>query len=123
VPLAFYYDALGVLDVGMVPLESSVFNKCKSGLKIAEFAARGIPAVATPSPATVALRREGYPVLFADSPREWYTHLAALLRDPDLRAEMSQAAYETARRLSLENQADQWERAWLRAQRRSRVRA
>lgn len=122
VPLHYYYDALGVLDIGVVPLETSVFNRCKSALKVAEFAARGIPSVATPSPANVALRREGYPVLFADSPREWHSHLMSLLRDTDLRAEMAAGCLDTARRHTLEGHVDQWERAWLRAaNRRTRL--
>ena len=122
VPIEHYYDALGILDVGLVPLETSVFNKCKSALKIAEMASRGVPVVATPTPANVALAREGYPVLFADSPREWYTHLTTLLRDPDRRAQMTNDGLDAARRWSLENQAGVWAAAWQRAaSRRTRL--
>lgn len=115
VPIHAYYDALGILDVGLVPLETSVFNKCKSGLKVAEFAARGIATIATPTPANVALAKEGYPVLFADSPREWSAHLTRLLKDPDLTAEIADRGREAARSWSLENQVEVWGRAWERA--------
>jgi glycosyltransferase involved in cell wall biosynthesis len=123
-PLDAYYAGLSRLDVGMVPLEESVFNRCKSGLKAAEFAAVGVPVVVTPTPAHTALAREGFPLYTADSPREWHEQLTALLTVPEIRAAASELAYNAARRHTLENHIEEWAETWQRAAvRRTRLSA
>jgi glycosyltransferase involved in cell wall biosynthesis len=114
-PLDAYFGGISRLDVGMVPLEESVFNRCKSGLKAAEFAAVGVPAVVTPTPAHTALAREGFPLYTAETPREWHEQLTALLTIPEIRAAASELAYSAARRHMLENHAEEWAETWQRA--------
>lgn len=121
-PMDRYFGALTQLDVGLVPLEDSLFNRCKSGLKASELSAAGVPVVATPTPAHTELAKEGFPLLTADSPREWYEQLHRLITIDDLRAETAERALEAARRHSMENHVEQWATAWQRAaQRRSRL--
>jgi hypothetical protein len=42
-------DITAVMDIGLVPLEMNRFNECKSNLKGMEYAAAGIPCVASPT--------------------------------------------------------------------------
>lgn len=119
-----YFGGLSLLDVGLVPLEDSTFNKAKSGLKMAEYAARGVPAVATPTAANRLLAREGYPVLWATSPREWVEQVGRLLEGEEERLAMGAAARDAAERHTLEAHAEEWAVAWERAAlRRTRLSA
>jgi glycosyltransferase involved in cell wall biosynthesis len=121
-PIEQYFDALNRLDVGLIPLEDSLFNRCKSGLKAAELAAAGVPVVASPTPAHTALAREGFPLLTAEKSREWYEQTRQLLTVPDLRAELAEKAHQAACTHTLENHIERWAGAWQRAAvRRSRM--
>jgi glycosyltransferase involved in cell wall biosynthesis len=123
-PLDSYFDGLAQLDVGVVPLEDSLFNRCKSGLKACEFAAVGIPVVITPTPAHTALAREGFPLPTAETPREWYEQTKALVENPELRALSADAAHMAALVHTMENHVGDWVDAWQRAaQRRTRMSA
>lgn len=114
-PLDSYHSGLAQLDVGLVPLEESLFNRCKSGLKAAEFAAVGVPVVVTPTPAHTALAREGYPLPTAESPREWYEQTKALVEHPELRAVQADLAHAAAMIHTMENHIEEWATAWQRA--------
>lgn len=121
-PLEAYFDGLSRLDVGVVPLEDSLFNRCKSGLKATEFAAVGVPVVVTATPAHTTLAREGFPLPTADSPREWYEQTKALVENPDLRATAGELAHTAAVAHTMENHIEEWAAAWQRAaQRRTRM--
>ena len=86
VPIFEYPDLFGPLDIGLVPLRDIPFNRAKSWIKGLEYAAAGVPFVAseTPEYRRLALR---YGIgRLAKRGREWTRHLAALL-DDDVRAE------------------------------------
>jgi hypothetical protein len=72
------------MDIGIVPLSDHVFNHSKSFLKGLEYAASGIPFVASWSPEYQFLADAGVGRV-ARSQEEWEYHLSELL-DPDLRA-------------------------------------
>lgn len=119
-----YHMALTLLDVGVVPLERSVFNSAKSGLKAAEYAAQGVPSVVTPTPANRALAREGYPLVFAENPGQWYDALRVLVSHADARAEAGAVSLDVAKAHTLENHIGEWVSAWERAvSRRARLTA
>lgn len=120
--LTEYFGGLAQLDIGVVPLEDSLFNRCKSGLKASEFAAVGVPVVITPTPAHTALAREGFPLPTAETSREWYEQTKALIENPELRAEQAERAHTAARAHTMENHVEEWVGAWQRAaQRRTRM--
>jgi glycosyltransferase involved in cell wall biosynthesis len=81
VPLSDYYQTIAdAVDVGIVPLEQSTFNNAKSWLKGLEFAALGIPAVATPTPEYKLLSAYGG-VELATSPGDWRKKVGDLVRN------------------------------------------
>jgi hypothetical protein len=72
------------MDIGIVPLSGHEFNRSKSFLKGLEYAASGIPFVASWSPEYQLLADAGVGRV-ARNQEEWEYHLSELL-DPDMRA-------------------------------------
>ncbi len=100
--------------IGVVPLEDTRFNRCKSNIKWLEFAAAGVPAVfsrVAPYAACVEHGVTGF--LAGTDPREWIEPLEALVRDPARRARVAAAAREeVVARFAPEAGARRYEHAW-----------
>lgn len=122
VPIDRYLSALSCIDIALVPLADTPFNRAKSALKAAEFSAAGVPVIASPTPAHKAHQQDGYPLLIADTPADWYRHLSRLVENPQVARERGEAARTQARRHTMEDHAREWVAAWQRAaQRRTRL--
>lgn len=106
-PIGEYPELLGNIGVGIVPLTPVAFNKSKSWLKGLEYAASGIPFVASALPEYLSLAKEGAGVC-ARSPLEWRNKLAMLLDDQAFRDEMRASGLRAAERLGVANQWQQW---------------
>ncbi|MCB8876452.1 glycosyltransferase [Acidisoma silvae] len=86
--------------IGLAPLVDTAFNRCKSSIKMLDYAALGLPTVASDMAAyhPIADRRLAQPLslegvesggfLAADT-GQWYHALAGLIRRPDLRMAMA----------------------------------
>lgn len=123
VPIGRYPDALTAIDVGIVPLAHSAFNDAKSCLKGLEFAALGIPFVATPTPEYVRLHDEYGIGLLARRPRDWERHLTALINDEGMRRQLGQEWRETvAGNLTYETNGWRWMQAYEQAIRNASTR-
>src|SRR4029453_9029462 len=71
IPLDHYYGALANhMDVGIGPLEISTFNEAKSALKGIEYAALGIPFVASPTREYLRMEAHGIGKI-AKTPGRW----------------------------------------------------
>ena len=116
VPLDHYYGVLANhVDIGIVPLEMSTFNEAKSALKGMEYAALGIPFVA--SPTREYLRMEAYGIgKIARTPGEWRKHLQRMI---DRTSETERLAKEARDRMEAEHtysvNISQWIEAWEKA--------
>lgn len=116
VDLGLYYQYLSkFIDIGIVPLEISPFNQAKSALKGLEYAALGIPFVA--SPTREYERMEAYGIgKTARNPSEWRRHLQRMLDRPE---ETERIAEEARGRIeeqfTYRVNAPQWLEAWERA--------
>ena len=71
-------------DIGLAPLNNIPFNDAKSWIKLIEYAAAGIPAVASPSPEYVRLYEQYGIGRIAFTPDEWREHIDEL-RNPNVR--------------------------------------
>jgi glycosyltransferase involved in cell wall biosynthesis len=110
VPLPWYPVAMAQFDVGVVPLEPSAFNESKSYLKGLEFAALGVPFVASPTgPYRDLARHAG---VLAGKPREWEREVRRLIQSAGLRAELAGRGREWARGETVEANAWRWWNAW-----------
>lgn len=119
-----YFTALTTIDVGLVPLRDTPFNRAKSYLKALEFAAVGAAVVASPTPANRELANT-VPMILASTPEEWHWAITELVTNPGWRAEMGRIAQERVMALrTYEARAEHWARAWERAMaRRARLTA
>lgn len=117
-----YFQELTSLDVGLVPLEPSRFNDCKSWLKALEYSSQGVAVVATATPENTRLRDSGVPILLAESPAEWRSHILDLLNDPEGRRQRAAAAKSMVLKdFTIEAHAEGWAAAWERAVARRRA--
>lgn len=114
VEISRYHSTLTAIDIALVPLEDSPFNRAKSYLKAAEFMSAGLPVIASPTPANRELAKVT-PLLLAASPVDWREHLRQLITDPVYRYDLGKQSREAMRPLALELHAEQWARAWERA--------
>jgi glycosyltransferase involved in cell wall biosynthesis len=113
--LGGYYSALTALDIALVPLAHSTFNRGKSALKALEFSAAGVPVIASPTPANRALAKQ-VPILLAESPMEWGLHIRELLSDPEGARQRGAVARDLVRvGWMIEDHGEVWAQAWERA--------
>lgn len=109
--IADYYAALD-FDIGVIPLRPHIFNQSKSNVKALEYAALGIPVVASntgPYETSVYPGKTGYLV---DYDHQWSQFLRNLANDRKLRAKMSYEAREWAKGHTVEGNLESWLAAW-----------
>lgn len=99
-------------DVGLVPLIRNDFNEGKSALKGMEYAAAGIPCIATPTGEYQWWVKPGENGFLAKHPRDFVDALDAVLADPGLLSRLGAGARTDARASSLDNHIQDWERAY-----------
>ncbi|UCG52017.1 MAG: glycosyltransferase family 4 protein [Candidatus Latescibacterota bacterium] len=78
-------ELLKRVDVGIMPITDDAFSRGKSGLKLIQYMACGLPVVASPvgeNRNLVATGENGY---LADAPDEWARGIRSLAADPSLR--------------------------------------
>lgn len=86
------------LQIGLVPLPESPWNRFKFIMKTAQYMALGIVPVGTPMASNSEVIRHGENGFLASSGPEWFEYLTLLIEDPQLRAEMSLAAVHDAQK-------------------------
>jgi glycosyltransferase involved in cell wall biosynthesis len=105
-----YPERMFGMNIGLVPLNRVPFSEAKSNLKGLEYAAKGIPFIATPTQEYRILYESGVGRL-AETPDEWRDHATELL-DPDVRREEGERIREiVARDWTIEGRAEQWDTA------------
>lgn len=94
------------MDVGIMPLLDLPFQRGKSGYKLIQYMACGLPVIASPVGVNSEIVEPGLNGLLATTPDDWRSALHRLLGDPVLRARMGAAGRERAvARYSLASQA------------------
>lgn len=89
-------DQLRELDVGLMPLfAGNEWDKYKCGLKLIQYMAIGIPAVASPVGVNATIVDSGRNGFLADSDSEWEAALRTLLLDAAARRVIGAAGRET----------------------------
>ncbi|MDB5720741.1 MAG: hypothetical protein JWP15_1359 [Alphaproteobacteria bacterium] len=89
-------EDLQALDIGIYPLPIDDWVLGKSGLKAIQYMAFGLPTVATEVGTTPMLIRDGENGLLVRTDEEWLNALARLIRDPELRRRLGEAARRDA---------------------------
>lgn len=110
-PLDTYVQSLREFGLGLVPLREGVFNEGKSWLKGLEYAAAGVPFIASPTSSYRELAARGAGVL-ASTEKEWRKRALTLARDEDARLRLAESGLQAARSLTYEEHAHRWWDAW-----------
>lgn len=101
-------------DVGIAPLADTTFNRCKSALKALDYAAMGLPILASDQPAYRSSPADGPGGwLVPDNPDAWFVALARLVRDHTLRRRLAEGARHAVTAATLAAQAERRRTAWL----------
>ncbi len=98
------------IDIGLVPLELNKFNECKSHLKGMEYAACGIPCIATPT-GPYKEWVDGANGLLASKPKDWFNALDTMLEDDCWRT-MGAAARAKAEKNTIQEHFPMWEKLY-----------
>lgn len=106
-----YYQAAD-FDIGLAPLLGTPFDLSKSNIKVLEYAARGIPSVASDCEVYRSFIRHGENGFLVKREHEWLRYMSELAADDGLREKMGQAARETARSWTIGANWQRWEQAY-----------
>nr|WP_247887250.1 glycosyltransferase [Azospirillum sp. SYSU D00513] len=87
-----YIEILRRCDIGLLPLNDTLFNRCKSDLKFIECAAHGVVALASPTVYSGSVEDGVTGVLFR-TPQEFHDRLNQLVVDPSARSGIADRAY------------------------------
>ena len=79
-------------DIGLMPLTDDEWSKGKCGLKLLQYMAMSVPAVASPVGVNCDIIEDGEDGFLAQSEREWEEKLSRLIDDRGLREEMGRKA-------------------------------
>lgn len=110
-PIEALTQRLADFDIGIVPLADIPFNRGRSNVKAREYAAAGVPWLASPVGSYEHLGREEGGQLVEDG--NWFDALDALIRSRRERARQAKRARAWARRETIWTMSEQWERLFL----------
>jgi len=110
VPIYRLTQRLADFDIGIVPLADTPFNRGRSNVKAREYAAAGVPWLASPVGSYEHLGQNEGGRLVADD--EWFDALDELIRSRRGRARQARRAKAWAGRETIWNMADVWEDAF-----------
>jgi len=85
-------EHIAAFDVGLMPLVDSAFARGKCGLKLLQYMAAGVPAVASPVGVNAEIVQHDKNGLLARDGNEWLAAVRLLLADEPLRARLGKAA-------------------------------
>lgn len=115
VPIEQYADLIRDFDIGLAPLADTPFNRSKSDLKFLEYAALGIPCVASAVGPYVDSVERGTTGYLAKNDKDWLRHLKRLVESADLRREIGENAANWAKTRMISATIEKWERLYLQA--------
>jgi glycosyltransferase involved in cell wall biosynthesis len=96
--LANELDYLAQFDIGVMPLQDSLFAQGKCAFKLIQYMATAMAVVASPIGANREVVHHGVNGFLAGTEGEWYQSLRTLIDDPDLRNRMGECGRDLVRR-------------------------
>lgn len=111
VPFDQYPSAMQQVSIGIVPLADTPFNEAKSCLKMIEFAALGVPVVASANPDNLRMYQLGVGTV-VKHPSHWYKRLMPLMKSSEARADLAGRGRITMSKHTYEEQCWRWAEVW-----------
>jgi glycosyltransferase involved in cell wall biosynthesis len=87
--------------IGLAPLPDNLFTKGKCGFKILQYAAAGLPSVASPVGINAEIIRDGLNGSHAETLEDWIEKISALVMNESLRIQMGREARKMVRPFDL----------------------
>lgn len=88
-------DELRTCDIGVMPISDEPWGYGKSALKLIQYLAAGVAAVASPVGANCDVVKDGENGLFARTESDWVEKLALLIEQPALRRQLAETGRHT----------------------------
>jgi processive 1,2-diacylglycerol beta-glucosyltransferase len=88
-----YASAYDLMDVGLIPLKDTEFNRCKSELKMMEMGAKKLPVIVSNQYPYTNISKHGINCLTANK-KDWFKNIKRLIDSKDLREDLGEALYE-----------------------------
>ena len=85
-------------DVGLAPLPDNPFTRGKCGFKVLQYAAAGLPTVASPVGVNTEIINDGSNGFLVESHNAWVDYVCRLIQNTTLRRQMGDAARQSVRR-------------------------
>jgi glycosyltransferase involved in cell wall biosynthesis len=85
-------ESLAMGDIGIAPTPVDQWSVGKSGFKIIQYMATGLPVIASPVGANQQIVRDGVTGILAESHEQWTAAIVQLARDVQTRRRMASAA-------------------------------
>lgn len=111
-PTTTDYYRLIDFDIGLAPLKPSVFARSKSYIKALEYAALGIPVIASDVEPYRDFVVDGVTGYLIRRDHEWASRMRDLIHDADMRADMGAKAKQVAADYTIQNGWPDWEAAY-----------
>ena len=99
-------------DIGIAPLVDTAFNRCRAPIKALEYAALGIPTVASDVAPYRSFIIDGETGFLVSTPEEWQKRLTDLVNDESMRTEMGAKAKERAADWTIQKGWRLWAQAY-----------
>ena len=96
---------LSQLDILLVPLRNLPYNLSLPDTPLMEAGAKGVPWIASPTP---AFRRWNAGGIISESPDEWHLNLRHLVVDPELRNKLGSAGKNAAKAREMNHLTELW---------------
>lgn len=90
-PYLNFTQSLSLIDIALIPMEDNSYNRCKTPLKIMDFGALGIPAIASNVVPYKDFIRHGETGFLANDLKEWIYYLSILIEEKQLRLSVGAA--------------------------------
>jgi glycosyltransferase involved in cell wall biosynthesis len=110
VPYGTLSESLAHFDFALAPLADTAVNHARSDIKLKEYAAAGVPWLASPIGPYAGLGEQEGGRLVADG--DWFSAIEGLMNDADRRRVLSQRAIRWAAGETIETHVEVWERTF-----------
>ncbi len=105
-----FHDEVRLLqesDIGIVPVEKSVWSPWKFFFKTVQFLSLGLPVIGTATGSNLEIIEEGRNGFLAENEQDWYDKCLILLENPEMRRQFGEHGRKAAvEKFNIENQYD-----------------